>query len=444
MSEKKPTVRLITLGCAKNEVDSEEIAGVLQEAGYALDGATDNPDMIVINTCGFLEAAKREGLQVIQEAVAQKKRGNAQKVIVAGCMVQRMGESLKQLAPEVDAFVGVGQMARFADIAQQTRQSRTTLMEIQPPHHRWAAVSTRLRTRQPWSAYLKVSEGCDHRCAFCTIPSFRGDHVSKPIERVLEEAEWLVQNGAKELNLIAQDTTQYGYDLYKRFMLPELLQALSRIESLRWIRLHYAYPSRVSNQLIETMAALPNVAPYVDVPLQHADRAVLRAMKRPGHSGTYLTMIQRLRDAMPDCAIRTTFIVGFPGETEEQFQSLLNFMEQAQLDRVGAFIYSKENGTPSAEMANQVPARIKRERYDRLMRAQQPISLARNKAWVGRTLEILVESYTPDGQYAIGRSHRDAPEVDGLVYIRDCHAQPGEFVQATIERADVYDLVGKV
>lgn len=443
MSETKPTVRLITLGCAKNEVDSEEIAGVLQEAGYALDGETDNPDMIVINTCGFLEAAKREGLQVIQEAVSQKKRGNAQKVVVAGCLVQRMGETLKQIAPEVDAFVGVGQMARFADIAQQTRQSRTTLMDIQQPHHRWAAVSTRLRTRQPWSAYLKVSEGCDHRCTFCTIPSFRGDHVSKPMERVLEEAVWLVQNGAKELNLIAQDTTQYGYDLYKRFMLPELLQALARIENLHWIRLHYAYPSRVSTKLIETMAALPNVAHYVDVPLQHADREVLRAMKRPGHAGTYLKMIQRLREAMPDCAIRTTFIVGFPGEMEEQFRALLNFLEQAQLDRVGAFIYSKESGTPSAEMTNQVPARVKRERYDRLMRAQQPISLARNKAWIGRTLEILVESYTPDGQYAIGRSHRDAPEVDGLVYVRDCHAQPGEFVQATIERADVYDLVGK-
>jgi ribosomal protein S12 methylthiotransferase len=442
MPEKRPTVRLITLGCAKNEVDSEEIAGVLHEAGYTLDGTTANPDMIIINTCGFLEAAKKEGLEVIQEALQEKKRGNTQKVIVAGCLVQRMGDTLKQIAPEVDAFVGVGQMARFADIADHTRQTRHSLMEVQKPHHRWAAVPTRLRTRQPWSAYLKVSEGCDHRCTFCTIPSFRGRHVSKPLERVLEEANWLVQNGAREINLIAQDTTQYGYDLYKTFMLPTLLSELSKIECLHWIRIHYAYPSRVSDQLIETMSSLPNIAHYVDVPLQHADREILRSMRRPGHADTYLKMVRKLRDAMPDIAIRTTFIVGFPGETEEQFEGLLRFMEAAQLDRVGAFTYSKEQGTPSAELPGQVPSRIKRERYDRLMRTQQPISLQRNRQWVGRTLTVLLEGLTPDGKFAVGRSHRDAPEIDGLVYVSNCRAQPGEFVPVSIEKADVYDLYG--
>jgi ribosomal protein S12 methylthiotransferase len=444
MPEKKPTVRLITLGCAKNEVDSEEIAGVLQEAGYRLDGSTENPDMIIINTCGFLEAAKEEGLEVIQEALREKKRGNTGKVIVAGCLVQRMGDTLKQVAPEVDAFVGVGQMARFAEIADQTRRTRHSLMEVQKPHHRWAAVPTRLRTRQPWSAYLKVSEGCDHRCTFCTIPSFRGDHVSKPLERVLEEANWLASSGALEINLIAQDTTQYGYDLYKTFMLPTLLQELSKVEGLHWIRIHYAYPSRVSEKLIETMASLPNIAHYVDVPLQHADREILKAMRRPGHGETYLRMIRKLRDSMPDVAIRTTFIVGFPGETEEHFQSLLRFMEEAQLDRVGAFTYSREQGTPSAEMPGQAPSRVKRERYDRLMRAQQPISLAQNRRWVGCTLEVLVEGYTPDGKLAAGRSHRDAPDVDGLVYMRNCQAQPGLFVPVKIEKADVYDLYGVV
>lgn len=444
MPEKRPTVKLITLGCAKNEVDSEEIAGVLQEAGYALDGTSENPDIILINTCGFLEAAKKEGLEVIQEALREKKRGHAGKVIVAGCLVQRMGDTLKQLAPDVDAFVGVGQMARFAEIADQTCRSRHSLIEVQKPHHRWAAVTTRLRTRQPWSAYLKVSEGCDHRCTFCTIPSFRGNHVSKPLERVLEEANWLAQNGAREINLIAQDTTQYGYDLYKTFMLPTLLQELAKAENLHWIRIHYAYPSRVSDKLIETMASLPNVAHYVDVPLQHADRNILKAMRRPGHSGTYLQMVRKLRDAMSDAAIRTTFIVGFPGETEEQFQSLLRFMEEAQLDRVGAFTYSRERGTPSAEMPSQVPSRIKRERYDRLMRAQQPISLHRNRLWISRTLTVLLEGSTPDGKFAVGRSHRDAPEIDGFVYVRDCHAQPGEFVPVKIEKADVYDLYGVI
>jgi ribosomal protein S12 methylthiotransferase len=439
---KAPTVRLITLGCAKNEVDSEEIAGVLQRAGYQLDAHTRTPDVIIINTCGFIEPAKQESLQVIRDALREKRAGNTQKVIVAGCLVQRMGDALRQLLPEVDAFVGVGQMARFAEIVNATRQSHQPLTEIQPPHHRWAEVTTRLRSRTPWSAYLKISEGCDHRCTFCTIPSFRGRHVSKPIERVLEEAHWLAQNGAKEINLIAQDTTQYGYDLYRRFMLPTLLRELAQVEGIRWIRLHYAYPSRVSDALIEAMASLPQVVPYLDVPLQHVNRSILRAMRRPGDGATYLRLIQRLRDAMPAIAIRTTFIVGFPGETEAAFQELLDFLQQAQLDRVGAFLYSRERGTPAAEMPHQVPFRVKRERYDRLMRAQQPISLARNREWVGKEMTVLIEGYSEDGRYAIGRSHRDAPEVDGLVYVRQCNTPPGEFVAVQIEQADVYDLLG--
>jgi ribosomal protein S12 methylthiotransferase len=439
---KAPTVRLITLGCAKNEVDSEEIAGVLQRAGYQLDAHTRTPDVIIINTCGFIEPAKQESLQVIRDALREKRAGNTQKVIVAGCLVQRMGDALRQLLPEVDAFVGVGQMARFAEIVNATRQSHQPLTEIQPPHHRWAEVTTRLRSRTPWSAYLKISEGCDHQCTFCTIPSFRGRHVSKPIERVLEEAHWLAQNGAKEINLIAQDTTQYGYDLYRRFMLPTLLRELAQVEGIRWIRLHYAYPSRVSDALIEAMASLPQVVPYLDVPLQHVNRSILRAMRRPGDGATYLRLIQRLRDAKPAIAIRTTFIVGFPGETEAAFQELLDFLQQAQLDRVGAFLYSRERGTPAAEMPHQVPFRVKRERYDRLMRAQQPISLARNREWVGKEMTVLIEGYSEDGRYAIGRSHRDAPEVDGLVYVRQCNTPPGEFVAVQIEQADVYDLLG--
>lgn len=439
-----PTVRLITLGCAKNEVDSEEIAGVLQQAGYRLDAQTDTPDVVVINTCGFLESAKQEGLAVIREAVRQKRAGKVGRVIVAGCLVQRMGESLRQMLPEVDAFVGVGQMARFAEIVNSVRTQAKPLVDIQPPHHRWAEVPTRLRSRTPWSAYLKVSEGCDHKCTFCTIPSFRGRHVSKPLERVLAEAEWLVQNGAKEINLIAQDTTQYGYDLYKQFMLPTLLRELAQVDGVEWIRIHYAYPSRVSDTLIEAMATTPKVVPYLDVPLQHADRAILRAMRRPGDAQSYLKMIRKLRSAMPDIAIRTTFIVGFPGETEEAFRNLLAFLEEAQLDRVGAFMYSREKGTPSAEMPDQVPFRLKRERFDRLMRAQQPISLARNRAWVGRTMQVLIEGYTEDGRHAIGRSHRDAPEVDGLVYVEGGSVPVGRFVQVSITGADVYDLYGRL
>ncbi len=438
------TVRLITLGCAKNEVDSEEIAGVLQRAGYRLDTQTDTPDVIIINTCGFLESAQREGMQVIREALQLKKQGKTQRVIVAGCMVQRLGESLQQLLPEVDAWVGVGQMARFAEIVDSVRTARQPVIDIQPPHHRWAEVPTRLRSRAPWTAYLKISEGCDHKCTFCTIPSFRGRHVSKPLERVLEEARWLAANGAKEINLIAQDTTQYGYDLYKKFMLPTLLRELNAIEGIEWIRIHYAYPSRITDELIEAMASLPKVVKYLDVPLQHADRTILQAMRRPGDGTRYLKMIEKLRTAMPEIAIRTTFIVGFPGEGEREFQNLLAFMQEAQLDRVGAFIYSREKGTPSAEMPNQVPFRIKRERFDKLMRFQQPISLMRNRQWVGKTMRVLIEGCSEDRRYAIGRSHRDAPDVDGLVYVKNCTAPPGTFVPVRITYADVYDVWGEM
>ncbi|GIV07112.1 MAG: ribosomal protein S12 methylthiotransferase RimO [Fimbriimonadales bacterium] len=436
------TVRLITLGCAKNEVDSEEIAGVLQRAGYRLDAHTDAPDIVVINTCGFLESAQREGMQVIREALQLKKQGKTQRVIVAGCMVQRLGESLKQQLPEVDAWVGVGQMGRFDEIVDSVRTTRQPIADIQPPHHRWADVPTRLRSRAPWTAYLKVSEGCDHQCTFCTIPSFRGRHVSKPLERVLDEAHWLAQNGAKEINLIAQDTTQYGYDLYQKFMLPTLLRELNAIEGVEWIRIHYAYPSRITDELIATMASLPKVAKYLDVPLQHADAKILRAMRRPGDGARYLKMIEKLRAAMPEIAIRTTFIVGFPGEGEAEFQNLLDFLQAAQIDRVGAFIYSREKGTPSAQMPDQVPFRLKRERFDQLMRFQQPISQARNQQLIGKPLRVLIESYSDNGQYAIGRSHRDAPDVDGLVYVKPCAAPLGAFVDVTITHADVYDVWG--
>lgn len=437
-----PSVRLITLGCAKNEVDSEEIAGVLQRAGYRLDAHTDAPDVVVINTCGFLESAQREGMAVIREALQLKRQGKTQRVIVAGCMVQRLGDMLQQQFPEVDAWVGVGQMGRFDEIVNTARTARQPMTDIQPPHHRWADVPTRLRSRALWTAYLKVSEGCDHQCTFCAIPSFRGKHVSKPLERVLEEARWLAQHGAREINLIAQDTTQYGYDLYKQFMLPTLLRELNAVEGIEWIRIHYAYPSRITDALIEAMASLPKVAHYLDVPLQHADRAVLRAMRRPGDAARYLQMVRRLREAMPDIAIRTTFIVGFPGEDEAAFQALLEFLQEAQLDRVGAFMYSREKGTPAAAMPDQVPFRLKRERYDRLMRFQQPISLQRNRAWVGKTMRVLIEGYSADGTHAIGRSHRDAPDVDGLVYVRGCTAAPGAFVNVRITDADVYDVWG--
>ena len=433
-------VKIVTLGCAKNEVDSEEIAGVLREAGHAIDGASRKSDVTIINTCGFLEASKAESIKAIKEAIREKHAGRTGKVIVAGCLAQRMGEELARVAPGADTYVGVGQMGRFDEIVSEAMVAREPRLDLAPPHHRWADVATRARASAPWSAYLKVSEGCDHKCTFCTIPSFRGAHQSKPIERVVQEARHLVATGAKELNLIAQDVTQYGFDLYREFTLPRLLRELDDVPGVEWLRILYFYPNRLTDEVIEAMATLPRVAKYIDIPLQHSHPDTLRRMRRPWEGERYLRVIEKVRAAMPDVAIRTTFIVGFPGETDAEFEHLLEFTRAAQLDRVGAFTFSREPGTPSHDMEGQISTKVKRERYDRLMATQKRISKAKNEAWVGRELKVLVEG-EQDG-WLVGRSHRDAPEIDGFVYVRPgaTPIAPGTFVQARVTGAEAYDL----
>lgn len=440
MTSAPPKVRIVTLGCAKNEVDSEEIAGVLQEAGWVVDGAARKTAVTVINTCGFLESAKDESVKAIKEAVREKRAGRTGKVIVAGCLAQRLGPELRQLAPGADLYIGVGQMARFAQIVAEVQAAREAAVEVETPHHRWADVPTRARAGRPWSAYLKISEGCDHRCTFCTIPSFRGNHQSKPIERVVEEARHLARTGAQELNLIAQDVTQYGYDLYRQFTLPRLLKELNAVDGIRWIRMLYFYPNRLTDEVIETMATCEKVLPYIDIPLQHTHPDVLRRMHRPWDGDRYLKLFEKVRAAMPDCAIRTTFIVGFPGETEAEFQHLIDFSREARLDRVGAFQFSREPSTPSYDMEGQVPPRIKQARYDKLMRFQQRISLEKNEAWIGRDLDVLIED-ARDG-WLIGRSHRDAPEIDGLVFVQG-EGKPGDIVSTRVTAAEHYDLYAR-
>ncbi len=434
-------VRIVTLGCAKNEVDSEEIAGVLLNAGYQIDGAAKKTAVTVINTCGFLEASKEESIQAIKEAVRERKAGRTGKVIVAGCLAQRLGPELMKLAPGADLYVGVGQMGRFAEIVQEVQAERAERLDVLPPHHRWADVQTRARTGRPWSAYLKISEGCDHRCTFCTIPSFRGGHQSKPIERVLQEANHLARTGAKELNLIAQDVTQYGYDLYKEFTLPKLLKELNKVEGIEWIRLLYFYPNRLTDEVIETMATCEKVVPYIDIPLQHAHPETLRRMRRPWDGERYLKLFEKVRKAMPECSIRTTYIVGFPGETQEEFDYLLDFTKQSRLDRVGAFVFSKEPGTPAHDLEGQVAPRIKKERYDKIMKLQQKISLEVNRSWVGRELDVIIED-SREG-WLVGRSHRDAPEIDGLVFVQG-EAALGEIVRAKVTGAEEYDLYAEL
>lgn len=439
----KASVAIVNLGCAKNVVDAEEMLGVLADNGYTLTADTSRADVLIINTCGFIATAKQESLSAIREALRWKRRRGA-RVIVAGCLSQRYGEKLLEQVPEVDALIGVGQMARIHEVVEQALRGEQRVVEQTPPQHLWARTGTRVLSTAPWSAYLKISEGCDHRCTFCAIPKFRGAHVSKPLERVMAEAEDLARRGVKEVNLIAQDSTQYGLDLYGRIMLPRLLRELSAMGCFRWIRVLYCYPSRLTDEVIETLANTPGVVPYVDVPLQHADDHILRAMMRPVGRERYLELIRRLRTANPDMTIRSTFIVGFPGETEEHFQNLLSFLEEAQLDRAGAFVFSPEEGTPAAQMPNSVPRKVALSRYDRLMRLQQRISLERQRRWVGRELEVLLESPHPtqSGMW-IGRSYRDAPEVDGTVIVRADQAQPGSFVHVRVKDASAYDLLAE-
>lgn len=438
-----PSVAVVNLGCAKNVVDAEEMLGVLAEHGYTLTADTSRADVLIVNTCGFIASAKEESLSAIRNALRWKRRRGA-KVIVAGCLSQRYGQKLLEQVPEVDALIGVGQMARIHEIVERTLSQERPVVEHTPPQHRWAQTGTRVLSTAPWSAYLKISEGCDHKCTFCAIPAFRGGHVSKPLERVLAEAEDLARRGVQEVNLIAQDSTQYGLDLYGKQMLPLLLRELSEMGVFRWIRVLYCYPSRVTDAVIDVLASTPGVVPYVDMPLQHADDEILRAMMRPPGREPYLRLIRRLREANPDMTIRSTFIVGFPGETEEHFANLLSFLEEAQLDRAGVFLFSPEDGTPAEKLPNRVPSRVAQHRYDRLMRLQQRISLARNRAWIGREMEVLVETAHPAQRHLwIARSFRDAPEVDGTVLVRARNVQPGEFITVRITDATAYDLIAE-
>jgi ribosomal protein S12 methylthiotransferase len=450
---RKPVVEWINLGCPKNVVDAEETLGLLARDGFAVrtDGA--EVDVVVINTCGFIEASKQESIDAILGAAERKRDGSVRKLIVAGCLAQRYARELPRELPEVDAFVGVGRPAEVARTVADVLAGRERLIRVERrPQHRFAPETPRLQSTAPWTAYLKISEGCNHRCTFCAIPSIRGRHVSKPLDAVLEEAERLAACGVRELNLVAQDSTQYGYDLYGEAMLPRLLRELSGVGGLHWIRLFYCYPSRVNGKVIDAIAGTPKVCAYIDMPLQHADRDVLRAMSRPGGAESYLRLVRRFREASPDIAIRTTFIVGFPGETAEAFENLMRFVEAARFDRVGVFEYSREEGTPSAKLPGQVASGVKRSRRERLMRLQQDISLERGRRWVGRDLEVLVErpaagqsSGNGNGLHAraVGRSFRDAPDIDGVVYLRGVGAAPGQFVRARVTDASAYDLTAE-
>ncbi len=435
---------LLSLGCAKNSVDSDSMAQLLNQSGYTPVEQPADAAILIVNTCGFIGPSRAESIRSLRELAEGKKR--KQTLIAAGCLSQIWGTKLVDEVPGIDGVIGT---RRWMDIVEFTDKLRTT-KHPEPLYHLpeeakvvGADEHGALRVSVSGvSAYLKIADGCRRPCAFCSIPRIKGTAVSRPPEAIVHEARVLAEHGVREAILIAQDLTDYGHDLGLHDGLPTLLESICEAApDLKWLRLMYQYPGAMTDRLIEVMATRPQITHYVDIPLQHGHPDVLKRMRRPANIDWVYRTLEKVRVAMPDVAIRTTFIVGYPGETEAEFEGLLQFVRDLQFDRVGAFQYSFEPGTPSAELPNQVPEEVKQERYERLMEMQQAISLKKNQAQVGRTLDVLIEGQG-DG-LTLGRTYRDAPEIDGLVILQGT-VPAGEFVPVTIDGAMTYDLSGHV
>jgi ribosomal protein S12 methylthiotransferase len=480
-----PRIGIITLGCDKNTVDTERLIPRLASAGARLARRPDEADVVIINTCGFIDAAKEESIDTILQAVRSKSRGRVRAVVAIGCMVQRYKAELIAEIPEVDLFLGLGEVERLVP----ELRSRGLIPEARelPTMERPLRV---LSTRTRHTSYLKVSEGCDHTCAFCAIPLMRGKHRSTPLDQLVREAQQLESAGVVELNLVSQDTTWYGRDTARGVasgsddffigrtfqgmagpissadtgttkrasgsartgLLPDLLRALLDETGVPWFRLFYMYPSGIRPELVELMAREPRIVPYLDMPIQHGSDAMLTRMRRPERRATIRERVGWLRDALPDLTLRTTVIVGFPGETEDDFDALMELLEEVRFDRLGAFAYSEEEGTLAAGMSDQVPDAVKRERLDRLLDLQRAITLEKNDGWIGRETQVLVDRLAgrdteiagADGRGAVGRTQGQALEIDGVVHIADAHgARPGDWLRIQITDALEDDLIGE-
>ncbi len=429
---------LLTLGCAKNVADSDGIGAILRQAGWSPTDRAHAADVLLVNTCGFLQAARKESLAALRDLAARKRAG--QSLIAIGCLVSRYGETIRRQVPQVDAVLDAGGWLTLPRVIEQLRTSRKFSNLWEEERAARSIIERLPRAPLGPAAYLKIADGCDRLCAFCTIPAIKGAQHSKPPDAVIAEARDLVAHGVKEIVLVAQDTTAYGWDLGERDALASLVERLCReVEGLLWLRLMYAFPGHITPRLVEAMARYPPIVHYLDVPLQHAHPQTLERMRRPSLTVTRQTL-DALRAAMPDLALRTTFIVGFPGETEEEFRALLDFLAEQRFDRVGVFEFSREEGTPAATMPGQVAAKTKKRRRDRAMALQQKISLAKNQLWLGKELDVLIEGV--GGRVSIARSYRDAPEVDGVVIIPR-ELPVGEFVRVRVTQAMEYDLVGE-
>lgn len=449
----KKKVGWISLGCPKNLVDSEGMLGGLDAAGYSFTRDIEDADAVVVNTCGFIDAARDESIGALRQSLGQNRDGKRRRVIAVGCLAQRYGAELLSEVEGLDAVVGMGQQDDLPDILAEALGEGAPGVDLPAggrlrvfdPAHYFPEPERRIRLTQPWTAYVKISDGCDNPCTFCSIPLMRGKMRSRPAADIEAEVRFLAAQGVQEIVLIAQDSTHYGDDLGEGDI-AALLRRLAKIEGPRWIRLMYAYPTRVNDRLIDVIASEDRICNYIDMPLQHASDPMLAAMKRPGTSASYLRLLERLREKCPDLTIRTTMIIGFPGETEKDFENLLHFVEEAQFDRLGAFRYSPEPGTPAALYADMPSARVVERRYAQLMRVQQRISLDRNRRWVGRVIPVLVESQGARGTW-ICRSERDAPDIDGKVLVSGARGETelkaGDFINVTITGAEPYDLIAR-
>lgn len=432
-----------TLGCPKNFNDTQAAEAYCLKEGLSLAESPENADVIVVNTCGFINDAKKESIDKIFEMAEYRESGK--KLVVSGCLSQRYAQELTSEMPEVDLFVGVNDYERLPELIKSLVSvplSERNMSSSECDYASKLPLLDRNLEEGAYSATLRIAEGCDNRCAYCVIPSIRGGFRSKSMEDVISEAEALSAKGIKEIILIAQDVTNYGVDIYGKFMLPDLLRELVKVNGIRWIRLMYCYEDRISDDLIRVMAEEPKICHYIDVPIQHSSDHTLKEMKRRSTGASIRDTIGRLRNAMPDIAIRTTLIVGFPGETEEDFENLLDFVEEQRFQRLGVFSYSQEEGTPAGDRDDQIPEDIKESRLDQIMRMQLEISYQHNQELIGTVLEVLVEDIDDDGSY-IGRSRYDAPEIDNsVIFTSSSEHRPGDFVNVYINDAYDYDLVG--
>ena len=437
-------IGMISLGCPKNQVDAEHMLALMDAEGWEIVDYVDGCDAVIVNTCGFIDDAKKEAIENILDMVELKKEGVISKIIVTGCLAQRYKDEIVKEIPEVDAVIGIGANGDIIKTVEEVMSGVDTI-EKYPPQCELPLEGQRILTTPQYWAYLKIGEGCSNRCTYCTIPSIRGNMRSRSMENVIDEAKQLAESGVKELILIAQDTTSYGLDLYGELKLPELLNELCKIDSIEWIRLLYCYPDRITDELIETMKNQEKVVNYIDLPLQHADDKILKAMNRRGDQALIRNVISKLREEIPDVVIRTTFIVGFPGEGEEEFETLAEFVNEIEFDRLGVFTFSPQEGTLAFDMEDQVDEDIKTRRGEVIMQDQYSIMEEKNNEKIGKTYRVVVEDYDGYSDSYTGRTYMDAPEIDGLVkFTSHKDLDIGDFVDVEIFDVEDYNLIGEV